>query len=51
MVIDYEVDGSGHLISGVVARHSTKKYDVYQLSVLSVSGVFKYTGVSTFPNI
>lgn len=49
LIIDYEVDESGHLISGVVARHSTKKDDVYQLPALDQSSAFKYTGKSTFP--
>jgi hypothetical protein len=49
LIVDYEIDESGHLVSGVVARHSPEKDDVYRLPALNKSSAFKYTGNSTFP--
>ncbi len=49
LITDYEVNSSGHLISGVVARHSKNKEEVYQLPALNPPAAFKYTGESTFP--
>ncbi|MCP4110053.1 MAG: hypothetical protein GY749_31785 [Desulfobacteraceae bacterium] len=31
LIIDYDSDESGHLISGVVARHSPEKDEVFRL--------------------
>jgi hypothetical protein len=49
LIVGNEVDESGHLVSGVVARHSVHKDDVYSLPPLDNPVAFKYTGVSTFP--
>ena len=49
LIVDYEVDENGHILSGVVARHSAEKDEVFALPALDQSSVFKYTGESTFP--
>lgn len=49
LIVDYDVDDNGQLVSGIVARHSTEKDDVYQLPAIDKSSAFKYTGTSTFP--
>jgi hypothetical protein len=41
---DFELDQSGHLISGVIARHSVDKDEVYRLPALEKPSAFKYTG-------
>ncbi len=48
LIIEYELDPSGHLISGVVNRHSKDKDHVYRLPALNQSTAFRYTGKSTF---
>ena len=48
LIIDYEVDESGHIIVGVVDRHSKEKDEVYSLPPLNKSTAFRYTGKSTF---
>lgn len=49
LIIDYETDVSGHILSGVVERHSREKGDVYRLPAVDKDCAFKYTGESTFP--
>lgn len=49
LITDFVLDQSGHLISGVVARHSVDKNEVYRLPALDKPSAFKYTGESTFP--
>lgn len=49
LIVDYELDESGRLLSGIVARHSVEKDDVFRLPALGQSSAFKYTGESTFP--
>ena len=49
LIIDYDSDESGHLLSGIVARHSPEKDEVFRLPALDKSSAFKYTGESTFP--
>lgn len=49
LIIEHDSDKSGHLISGIVARHSSEKDEVFRLPVLNQSSAFKYTGKSTFP--
>lgn len=49
LITDFKLDQSGHLISGVVARHSIDKDDVYHPPALNKPSAFKYTGESTFP--
>ena len=48
LIVDYELDNSGHIVSGIVERHSRNKKDVYQLPSLDKSAAFRYTGESTF---
>ncbi|HEX2956410.1 MAG TPA: hypothetical protein VHO70_06255 [Chitinispirillaceae bacterium] len=49
LIIDYDTDESGHILKGIVARHSVEKDEVYRLPALEISSAFKYTGESTFP--
>ncbi len=49
LIVDYEEDASGRLISGIVERHSTNDLDVFRLPRVKKSAAFKYTGESTFP--
>ena len=49
LIVDYEVDENGHILSGVAVRHSAEKDEVFALPALDQSSVFKYTGESTFP--
>lgn len=48
LVIDYELNEYGEIITGVVERHSKKKDEVYRLPRLKKPGAFEYTGESTF---
>lgn len=48
LITDFELDESGHLIAGVVQRHSKDKQEVYRLPALTQSAAFRYTGESTF---
>ena len=47
-VINYEVDRSGHLKTGVVLYHSTSKHETYSQPLSGKSEAFWYTGESTF---
>jgi hypothetical protein len=49
LITDFILDPSGHLVSGIVARHSIDKEEVYRLPALNKPSAFKYTGESTFP--
>lgn len=49
LIVDYDTDDSGHLLRGVVARHSHRKEDVYRLPAVETRSACKYTGQSTFP--
>ena len=49
LITDFDTDESGHLLHGIVARHSPEKDEVYRLPSLNKSCAFKYTGKSTFP--
>ena len=49
LITDFDTDESGHLIRGIVARHSPEKDEVYRLPSLNKFCAFKYTGESTFP--
>jgi hypothetical protein len=48
LITDYETDESGHVIAGVVERHSSDKDEVYRRPALNKDTAFKYTGISTF---
>jgi hypothetical protein len=49
LIVDYETDTSGHVLSGVVERHSQDKAEVYQPPAPKKNTACKYTGESTFP--
>ena len=49
MIIDCEDDESGHLISGIVARHSKDDQKVFYPPASDKDCTFKYTGESQFP--
>lgn len=51
LVIDYECDKSGHLVAGVVLRHSKSKDEVYALPGPKQGVAFRYTGKSTFAGL
>ncbi len=51
LIIDYDLDDSGRLLSGVVARHSRDKNEVYRLPTINQSRAFRYTGQSTFAGL
>ncbi len=51
LIIDYELDESGRLLSGVVARHSSDKKKVSRLPTINKSRAFRYTGQSTFAGL
>lgn len=48
LVTDYELNGFGEMVRGVVERHSKNKDDVYSLPRLNKPVAFEYTGESTF---
>ena len=51
LIVDYETDNSGHIISGVIERHSRNKDEVYQLPFPKKSAAFRYTGESNFSGL
>lgn len=48
LIVSYQTDDSGHLLSGVVERHSADMYEVAQPPNLGRPTAFRYTGESTF---
>ncbi len=48
LITDYDLDKSGHVLAGVVDRHSKEKDDVYRFPALNKSTAFRFTGKSTF---
>ena len=48
LITDFELDESGHLVTGIVERDSKDKEVVYRLPALQRSTAFRYTGESTF---
>ncbi|OGQ22867.1 MAG: hypothetical protein A3I05_01715 [Deltaproteobacteria bacterium RIFCSPLOWO2_02_FULL_44_10] len=48
LITDFDTDDSGHLLSGVVVKHSASKKEIYQKPALSTPTAFRYTGESTF---
>jgi len=51
LITDFNLDQSGHLVAGVVERHSKNKDEVYQLPALNKPTAFRYTGESTFSGL
>ena len=50
-ILDFDVDESGHLMAGIVDRHSKNKDVVYRLPELQKPTAFRYTGESTFAGL
>lgn len=50
-IINFDVDDSGHLVAGVVERHSPQKNEVYRLPIRQQSTAFRYTGASSFSGL
>lgn len=48
LITEYESDESGHLVSGIVERHSRDMDEVAKLPALHRPTAFRYTGESTF---
>ncbi|HIE01936.1 MAG TPA: hypothetical protein EYP59_16905 [Thiotrichaceae bacterium] len=51
LITDFDLEQSGHLVAGVIQRHSRKKDEVYQLPALNKPTAFRYTGESTFSGL
>jgi hypothetical protein len=51
LIVDYILDETGHLVNGVVERHSKSKMNVYQTPLQNKSAAFRYTGESTFSGL
>lgn len=49
LIVDYESDANGQIISGTVARHSSDDAEVFRAPAVGKDCAFKYTGESTFP--
>lgn len=49
LIVDYQTDASGHVVAGVVERHSKDDREVFRLPAVEKPAAFKYTGESTFP--
>jgi hypothetical protein len=48
VIVDFETDELGHLLSGVVERHSPDMREAARPPALGRSTAFQYTGESTF---
>ncbi len=48
LIIDFDTDESGHLIAGIVHKHSPDMNIVATPPVLHQDTAFRYTGESTF---
>ncbi|PIE34704.1 hypothetical protein CSA56_06950 [candidate division KSB3 bacterium] len=51
LIVDFDLDESGHLMASVVECHSKEKTVVYRLPTLQKSSTFRYTGESTFSGL
>ena len=51
LITNYELDKYGHLVAGIVHRHSKEKGAIYQLPALNKPTAFRYTGESTFAGL
>ncbi len=51
LITDFELDQSGHIVAGIVNRHSKNKEDVYRLPTLGKSTAFRFTGKSSFSGL
>ncbi len=48
LIVDYDLDESGRLKSGVVKRHSRNKNEIYRQPLNDKPAAFRFTGESTF---
>lgn len=48
LITEFETDESGHLLSGIVERHSPEMEEIAMPPALNVPTAFRYTGESTF---
>jgi hypothetical protein len=51
LIVDYDLDGMGHLQTGVVKKHSRNKVDIYKADIHDESAAFRYTGESSFSGL
>jgi len=51
LIVDFDLDETGHLKRGVVKRHSKIKKEVYSPGIINKSAAFRYTGESTFSGL
>ena len=51
LITDFDLDASGHILAGVVDRHSTQKDLVYRSPALKKPAAFRYTGESNFSGL
>jgi hypothetical protein len=51
LIVDFQLDDSGHMVNGTVRRHSKEKDEVYRLPSLNKPTAFRYTGESTFAGL
>ena len=51
LITDFDLDKHGHIVAGIVDRHSKEKDEVYRLPVLNKPTAFRYTGKSTFSGL
>jgi len=51
LIGDFETDEDGHLIGGVVEKHSKHKDEVYGIEPQVRPSAFRYTGESTFSGL
>ena len=51
LITDFDLDASGHILAGVVDRHSKQKDVVYRLPALNKPAAFRYTGESNFSGL
>ncbi len=51
LIVDFDIDQSGHLVAGIVERHSKEMEVVSSPPALKKPTAFRYTGESTFSGL
>jgi hypothetical protein len=51
LIVDFDVDDTGHLISGVVEKHSKEIEGICCPPIMKKPTAFRYTGESTFAGL
>lgn len=51
LITNFDLDKYGHIVAGIVDRHSKEKDEVYRLPALNKPTAFRYTGESTFAGL